>query len=327
MARTIRREKRSRMNPATLACGMVLAMLAVQAGVAQQAVKSPVAQPAPASARPSSAFGAVPFSSLMPGAVAPEANREGAQGIKIHGHWVIDVRNPDGTLAQHRDFENALTAVAGGGNDGATGDQMLLALLSGNAVPSDPAVAFIQATGGASSLTGADPTSLCLSTAVFASVGTAPLNPTPAGVSCYGLTTTQSLFNLVEALNAPTFPLATGLGVTATFAPTVSWVLAGNYTIPAGLTSVNAVQTLLPVCATSTTLVQQTGGSVHSYSFTGSGADGSAVSSPSACTAYNFSTSNASTFTLGPLTYYVLPTAMPVTPGQILAVTVTITFS
>lgn len=32
----------------------------------------------------------------------------GRQNIKVHGHWLIDVRNPDGTLAQHRDFENSL---------------------------------------------------------------------------------------------------------------------------------------------------------------------------------------------------------------------------
>jgi hypothetical protein len=31
-----------------------------------------------------------------------------AQGIKVHGHWVIEVRNADGTLAGHREFENAL---------------------------------------------------------------------------------------------------------------------------------------------------------------------------------------------------------------------------
>jgi hypothetical protein len=30
------------------------------------------------------------------------------EGIKVHGHWIIDVRNPDGTLATHREFENSL---------------------------------------------------------------------------------------------------------------------------------------------------------------------------------------------------------------------------
>jgi hypothetical protein len=30
--------------------------------------------------------------------------------IKVHGHWTIDVRNPDGSLASHNEFENALVA-------------------------------------------------------------------------------------------------------------------------------------------------------------------------------------------------------------------------
>src|SRR6185295_7630881 len=31
------------------------------------------------------------------------------EGIKVHGHWTIDVREPDGRLVTHREFENALT--------------------------------------------------------------------------------------------------------------------------------------------------------------------------------------------------------------------------
>ena len=34
--------------------------------------------------------------------------RESEEGIKVHGHWVIVVRNPDGSLAAHREFENSL---------------------------------------------------------------------------------------------------------------------------------------------------------------------------------------------------------------------------
>jgi hypothetical protein len=34
----------------------------------------------------------------------------------VHGHWTIEVRNPDGTLATHREFENNLI---GGNYDGA----------------------------------------------------------------------------------------------------------------------------------------------------------------------------------------------------------------
>jgi len=55
------------------------------------------------------------------------------QGIKVHGHWVIDVKNPDGSLAAHREFENSLT----GPNQG----QLLLAgLLSGYYVAGDYAI-------------------------------------------------------------------------------------------------------------------------------------------------------------------------------------------
>ena len=40
------------------------------------------------------------------------------QGIKVHGRWEIDVRNPDGSLASHHAFNNSLTTagVSVGGN-------------------------------------------------------------------------------------------------------------------------------------------------------------------------------------------------------------------
>jgi hypothetical protein len=49
------------------------------------------------------------------GAQAP-ANGAGGpgEGITVHGHWTIDVRQPDGTLVTHRDFENALTYAGAG---------------------------------------------------------------------------------------------------------------------------------------------------------------------------------------------------------------------
>ncbi len=40
----------------------------------------------------------------------PEENASGGphEGIKVHGHWIIEVRNPDGTLVTRREFENSL---------------------------------------------------------------------------------------------------------------------------------------------------------------------------------------------------------------------------
>lgn len=30
------------------------------------------------------------------------------EGIRVHGHWTIEIRNPDGTVVTRREFENAL---------------------------------------------------------------------------------------------------------------------------------------------------------------------------------------------------------------------------
>lgn len=43
------------------------------------------------------------------GAPPPAGAQNGpSEGIKVHGHWTIDVRNPDGTLVSHHEFENAI---------------------------------------------------------------------------------------------------------------------------------------------------------------------------------------------------------------------------
>src|SRR5882672_10037912 len=35
------------------------------------------------------------------------------EGVKVHGHWIIEVKNPDGTRAQYREFDNHLLAEGG----------------------------------------------------------------------------------------------------------------------------------------------------------------------------------------------------------------------
>jgi hypothetical protein len=49
---------------------------------------------------------------LHPGLGATQAEQKD-EGIHVHGHWVMDVRNPDGTLAVHREFDNALGDARG----------------------------------------------------------------------------------------------------------------------------------------------------------------------------------------------------------------------
>jgi hypothetical protein len=52
---------------------------------------------------------------------AAEPGRGQSEGIKVHGGWTIEIRNPDGSLASRHEFENALY-----------GGQQLLAGLLGN---------------------------------------------------------------------------------------------------------------------------------------------------------------------------------------------------
>src|SRR5262245_29656652 len=48
--------------------------------------------------------------------VAATERKGTREGIKVHGHWTIDVRNADGTLASRREVENALIVDPNGGS-------------------------------------------------------------------------------------------------------------------------------------------------------------------------------------------------------------------
>jgi hypothetical protein len=48
-------------------------------------------------------------------------------GIQVHGHWVVEVRNPDKTLVSHTEFENAVTP----GGAGVTQDLLMGSLVPG----------------------------------------------------------------------------------------------------------------------------------------------------------------------------------------------------
>ena len=121
------------------ACGMLLVLCAGQVGVAQQG--APVKQAATATMATGQAPAATanPIAAKSSAAQASSEENETSEsgkssdgGIKIHGHWVIDVNNPDGTIADHRDFQNSL--VIG------QGDGLLVGLLSGYLVPGDLAI-------------------------------------------------------------------------------------------------------------------------------------------------------------------------------------------
>ncbi len=64
------------------------------------------ATPAPA---PAQVGGEVQTAALASPAGGP------TEGIKVHGSWTLEVRNPDGTLVSRQEFENALSTGAEGG--------------------------------------------------------------------------------------------------------------------------------------------------------------------------------------------------------------------
>lgn len=78
--------------------GLVLAVLIISLLLA--ACSSPAGKPAPTPA---------PVPAPSAGNSSGGAPQE---GIKVHGRWTIEVINPDGTLAERREFDNALTTEA-----------------------------------------------------------------------------------------------------------------------------------------------------------------------------------------------------------------------
>jgi hypothetical protein len=104
----------------------------------------------------------------------------------------------------------------------------------------------------------------------------------------------------------------------------VKWVLSGNYTVPSGLTSITHVETLLDICLPIAAHYMTSGG------FSGTSGDRNADISPGTCTGTN--TNNHESLTWGTLTGTAVqsgstPTPLAVTAGQIVQVTVTISFS
>lgn len=126
-------------------CRFLTAALAAVLGIglslsASGQAAAPKAPPRGISATGAPTFGSAPVTAPLgdPASLASPrwakvvsaSNSGGAthQGVTLHGHWVINVKNPDGTLAQHRDFENSLET---------DGQGFLVGLMSGYLVPGD----------------------------------------------------------------------------------------------------------------------------------------------------------------------------------------------
>jgi hypothetical protein len=319
-----------------VACVLFTILALMPLGAAQQAAAvqdgndSATAPVTPASISAARAVKPAATSGEELGAVAP--SKPGGEGIKVHGHWVIDVKDPDGKVVQHRDFENSLVTVGSSGL--ASGDQLLVALFGGLVSVGDPAIAFIGNPSG-------DPTAFCINSItnltcdIFYSgtnslfsptftenigLGSAALLPN-ATTQVSGLNT-QLVFNGTDGVGSTSLP--------------PSWVLSGNFAVPGSGRTINAVETRLPVClssAPSQVVVIPVGASQIGLAGSSTSLGHTAGLAPSKCDAAGYSTSQevmpiALTYTVitnGSPSY--TPTPIVATAGQIITVTVTLSFS
>lgn len=91
-----------------LVLAALLAMVLSNPGIgrAQAGTASPAVTPANSAEAPAKA----------PALLAAKPLGKGQnEGIHVHGHWTIEVRNPDGKLVTHREFENGLSTINGAG--------------------------------------------------------------------------------------------------------------------------------------------------------------------------------------------------------------------
>jgi hypothetical protein len=124
------------------ACGVLLALCVSQVALAQHiAQQSTLVKPAAAAtANTEAAKPPATQAAAQENEAADSSTRgkPGDEGIKVHGHWVIDIKNPDGTLAQHHEFENSLQLE---------GAATIIQLITGVDVPSDMAIGVTSPAG------------------------------------------------------------------------------------------------------------------------------------------------------------------------------------
>jgi len=197
------------------------------------------------------------------------------QGLKMHGHWIIDIKNPDGTLVQHHEFENSIQY---------DGQNYLVGLLTGYASAGAMGIYFTS-NGG---------TAPCAATYNFCAIVTS-------------LTTAPALNFCSYYYCAP------GLTITPTFGVGPTIKLAGSITANEAGT-IGTVSTTMNGCG-------QTG--------LGFGAYPTAISTVTPATCYTSTASGAgggNDFG-GTMTSANLSSPISVANGQIIQVTVVLSFS
>lgn len=131
---------------------MVLSTASISRAQSSAASPAPAAKPTAVSAK----------ASALPAAKPPAKGQQ--QGITVSGRWVIEVRNPDGKVTAHTEFENAIQPA---------GMVYLAALLAGNNAPGQLSIML----NGGSSSSPDCPGVLCYGLPLFNLEGSAPTEP------------------------------------------------------------------------------------------------------------------------------------------------------
>jgi hypothetical protein len=108
------------------ACAAMILLIGSIRGYAQQ----------PTAAHVSSTVARVETESVQ----SPAPKKPGEEPVRIHGHWVLDVKDINGKVVEHRDFENSLQQ---------SGTDILALLLEGRASSGGFTIRAIQSTAGA----------------------------------------------------------------------------------------------------------------------------------------------------------------------------------
>jgi hypothetical protein len=223
----------------------------------------------------------------------PSAPRGQSESITIHGHWTIEVRNPDGKSVIHREFENALTSGGGGGAN------LLASFLARSTTPGSWQIELQDSTGGGNYILIDEPNSAassnCASVLSRFNQGNVP------GVNSLFCSTSLSVVGGVAGpggVEGPTETTVTFMGsgqVPANFPSAIGYVETDSFYCAPSITPIACVNTL-----SSTTPNGSTENSFTARSLDGNTAAGAASGDPN---------------------------PVPVTPGQTVQATVVISFS
>jgi hypothetical protein len=273
----------------------VLVLIALAPGLHAQGwrpalqVESAAGQQPLTTANPSSAKGK--DSAAKASAEATSQRHPDNQGIKIHGHWKIDVENPDGSLASTMEVENSQE----------DGGALLSYLLNGQSVGGEPGM-FLYAAGNYCD------TDVCVlamnPNGFFAGTGNDILKCTTVPESCS--------YNVVSSVIAPQQPCYAGctfaLVLSGKLVATTSGQVAGvGSAFATCFTSPTATATVTPAQCRNPATIPASAGNQFGEPAAPSSSYGGITTLPE-FTGTSF-------------------TPVPVQAGQTISVTVTLTFS